>query len=254
MSADKADTRGLRRLWRRLRFWLLGLLLWLSGAYLVSCTAIDLGGAVDNIGKQVPVCYPLSPEAPPPSACLNPDAPIAFKEMGGKRSLLVSVYHREGYHYVPLPVIYVPGDKRLVKHSCLLAGQSQCGQYPATYSPEENRQYPIEVFFAELNDTQYSRHGLPSKLILQEKALSPGSFRVLPASKLSLEGAECTYEDTYPLPWLCSRLPARTTSLHQCLTPLSWIAEVVDVPLSILATPVGWVYDLATFPMSREHR
>lgn len=255
MSADKKDTFGPRRLWRRLCFWLLGLLLWLSGAYFISCTAIDLGGAVDNIGKQVPVCYPFSEEAPPPSAYLNPSAYQDALEIS-PTSIKFPVYHKGGYHYVMLPIVYVPENHSIIDHLHLRGTSTRDWQYPEPFSPEEIRQFPVEVFYAELNDYQFRQSLRRRSLLIKRpnKNYPFTHFRIIPADEIHLEGAECTLETIHPFKILCRKLPARTTSLHQCLTPLSWIAEVADVPLSILATPVGWVYDLATFPMSREHR
>ena len=36
-------------------------------------------------------------------------------------------------------------------------------------------------------------------------------------------------------------VPDRCTWYHYCLTPISIGAHILDIPLSIIATPIGWL-------------
>ena len=44
--------------------------------------------------------------------------------------------------------------------------------------------------------------------------------------------------------------PPRRTWYNYCLMPLSWVGEVADIPLSLIATPVGWLVDAVYEPIA----
>ena len=94
--------------------------------------------------------------------------------------------------------------------------------------------------------------------IVKRTSYSP--FRHVPifaAGDMNWEGAS-PHKDIYDHPsnlhkiWLNSEdIPTpRRTWYNQCLRPISWVAEVADIPLSLIATPIGWVVDAIYEPLA----
>lgn len=81
--------------------------------------------------------------------------------------------------------------------------------------------------------------------------------RILPAAEVDLSHAVLLsdgYGEQHPMRriWRNSEnLPSpRRTWYNRCLMPLSWAAEAVDIPLSLIATPIGWIADAIYEPLN----
>ena len=49
---------------------------------------------------------------------------------------------------------------------------------------------------------------------------------------------------------VANQAPIRRTWYNQCLRPVGWVAEVVDIPLTLIATPIGWLVDAVYEPLA----
>lgn len=212
--------------------------------YTSRATIIDTGGAIANIGQQRPRLRTESERKSESSPTLH-----------------YRVWKKGEHYIVQLPVSYVPTRYSMVVH---FAGKNTWrrttlnGEFPSPrYSDAELEQYPIEYYSAELTAEQY--HELFQKR-RQMKEPSRGVFenvRIRPFSEIDLTGAELVRDkssDHFPFMrlWRGSNElpPPRRTWYNRCLMPLSWTAEVVDIPLSAIATPIGWVVDAIYEPMN----
>ena len=114
---------------------------------------------------------------------------------------------------------------------------------------QELRSYPTEYFYAEMAAHTY-RQLLRIRKYVRTKDLR--NIRILTADEVSLADWEPLldvhgnepapqgvphihfYRSSFPVPDRC-------TWYHYCLTPISIGAHILDIPLSIIATPIGWL-------------
>lgn len=206
-------------------------------------TIIDLGGALAEPGQMVPT--------------------IRYEQ---KHSNYHTRLWKKGENYVvEIPIAYVPA-----RYPILIHETPDWRNWPeerptldcALYCRDELEpaQYPEELYYAELT--------LPQLITLVRKhkiAYPPAlkNVKLIPASQYNIGDATLLYDNQVDkelnLPELSGRkgmsghlqlykfhvqrLPSRRSWYNRCLQPLSWCAEVVDIPLSLLATPIGWLAD-----------
>ena len=213
--------------------------------YTGRATLIDTGGAIANIGQQRPR---LRPELPP-KAKDKDDYQLHYR-----------TWKKGDRYLVELPVCYAPANYSVINH---FAGHDTWrkktlkGEYPHHFSEAELAQFPVEYYYAELTEEQY-KELWPMRKIVKRTSYSP--FRHVPifaACDMNWEGA-IPHKDIYDHPsclhkiWLNSEeIPTpRRTWYNQCLRPISWVAEGADIPLSLIATPIGWVVDAIYEPLA----
>lgn len=171
---------------------------------LPACTIVDTGGAVDNVGREVPVCAESAPTRGRKAA----SAPI-LRAPDGKR-------------YVELKVLYRPA--RTDWFRCCMAGG--CPVYLNSPGiPQDNAE--ASTWYAELSDT--------APLL---------ATRLVPAAELDLSRATPTrprLTTGAQQRLIRANLPDRRNTLNTAMQPVRWVAEVADIPLSIVATPVNWL-------------
>lgn len=205
--------------------------------YTGRATIIDTGGAIANIGQQRPR---LRTEP----------------EQQGERAPGVrhSVWKKGENYIVQLPVCYTPARYSVLVHIVRASWRKNtlAGEYPNPhFSPAELAQYPVEYYGAELTGEQYQRLFYRVDKRIKESGRSIfANVPIRPLADIDLTNAELVREaqgSYYHLMRLwngCQELPPpRRTWYNRCLMPLSWIAEVADIPLSIIATPIGWIAD-----------
>lgn len=185
---------------KKLRFLTAALLL------LPSCTIVDTGGAVDNIGKEVPVCADLAS----PIRKKVASTPI-FSTPDGKR-------------YAKLEVSYQPARTKWFR--CFMV--CGCPVYLHDhFDSTQQREGEKNTWYAELSYTK------PSQVV-----------RLIPAADFDLSQATYTHKRLTMgtvQKLVRSHFPEQRSGLNTALQPVRWVAEVADVPLSIVATPINWL-------------
>lgn len=173
---------------------------------LPSCTIVDTGGAVDNIGKEVPVCADLA-------------APIR------KKVASTPIFSTpDGKRYAKLEVSYQPARTKWFR--CFMVGG--CPVYLHDHfdstRPNEGEK---NTWYVELSYTK------PSQAV-----------RLIPAAEFDLSQATYTHKRLTMgtvQKLVQSHFPEQRSGLNTAVQPVRWVAEVVDVPLSIVATPINWL-------------
>ena len=212
-------------------------------AALVSCTAvrkgnftiIDLGGAVHNIGLAEPH---LREEPLPPGR-----KPRFTRASSPESDLRIRVWKKDERYLIQLPITYLPARSPLIYNTVHTRrpGKAELQQ--------QLSQHPIEYFYAEMAAHTY-KSLLRIRKYTRPKDLR--NIRILTADEVSLADWEPLldvhgnepapqgvphihfYRSSFPVPDRC-------TWYHYCLTPISIGAHILDIPLSIIATPIGWL-------------
>ncbi len=172
---------------------------------LASCTIVDTGSAVNNVGREIPVC--------------------AAEARLGKHHTTCKVYtDRDGKRYAKLRVCYLPARAKWFR--CFQVGGCPVEIGERYYRPGIS---PVaeSVFYAELNPEARG-----------------GANKLIPAEAFDSSTCTCRLESIpfyYQQYIISAHLPAHCTTLHDAVQPVRWVADVVDVPLSVLATPVNWL-------------
>lgn len=206
--------------------------------YTGRATIIDTGGAIANVGQQRPR---LRPELPP-----RPKNESDYQ-------LHYRTWKKGDRYLVELPVCYAPANYSALVH---FAGhgtrrkKTLAVEYPKRYSNAELSQFPVEYYYAELTAEQYKKMWRMDKRIKAPKFASFQHIPIFAAADINLRDT-IPHKDYYGHSahmqkiWQNSQeIPKpRRTWYNQCLRPISWAAEVVDIPLSLIATPIGWVAD-----------
>lgn len=226
---------------------------------LVSCiglktgrfTIIDTGGAIAAIGQQ--------------KANLRKEPLPAGKETLGYNKDLDYHYRvwKKGENYiVSIPVAYAPARYSVFEHHCGHGHRQRPHTLQTTlprerYTDEELMDYPLEHIYAEISEQRYRSllkqrkfrtHLIPDDTLRDESVLNGAEL------VLDIHGKEAGAPSPMH-PDLTGtvdpdRLPRRRAWYNQCLRPISWVAEVVDIPLSLIATPIGWVADAIYEPLA----
>ncbi len=219
------------------------------------CTIINLGGAVDNLGKQTPH---LRQE---PCTATIGDTQIPTTD------LRYRVWKKDSTYYVLLPLAYLPAEETVFIHSCGFHFPAESRKtleysYPRRATEQQIQAAPLENHIAILTEAQYADackwRKFDFSLFGNGTKLAGQSHKVLPMSEVDLAGAEIIL-DALPItadlirPQLgrvARAAPARRTWYNYTLMPISWVAEVADIPLTLIATPIGWLADAIYEPLA----
>lgn len=129
----------------------------------------------------------------------------------------------------------------------------------------------VWILFAAISMTL---SGVFLYLVQRDKIYQPPALaqvRLVPADLYNLSGTVLIYDsredDLLNLPEIQDKygnelrgkpllhrlrtqsIPSRRTTYNYCLLPLSWCVELVDILLSLLATPIGWLADAIYEPL-----
>ena len=215
----------------------------LAAVGLSSCaTVIDTGSTLDNVGKQAP------------------DRLLVKEGSWHKEAPLVAWKKGETY-YVELPVAYIPASIRnrdfLICNISLLRSHREF-RYPDFDGSSKFRadlQNTKEVFYAVLTEEQF-RLACTCYGKWETPPLAGESFPMLSAASVNMEGAERLsteysrrLENSAPI--LLRNVPVRRTLGNQLRRPLTWVLDTADIPLTIAASPVGWLVNLIYYPFSK---
>lgn len=214
-----------------------------TGAGLNSCsTIIDTGSALDSVGKQSAAHLLIAKE--------KRDFYLPLEEAP------VSVYKRGTSYYVKLPIAFIPADIRnndyLIYNMGIFVGRDKDFTYPAERQDLKHiiykHQSTPETFYAVLTEEQFRLACEPWGKF-DTPPLTNESIPIVPASDITLDGTQMINIDklsidTYRM--IC-KIPDRRTPGNQLRRPLVFVLDVADIPLSIAATPIGWLTRLLYF-------
>lgn len=212
-------------------------------------TSIDLGAAIDNFGRQnAYVRDELCPE----------------EQAGNGRPRYETryrVWKKDGLYYVLLPLAYLPANDTVFSHCCSYHTRRQtlACRWPEGYPNEADiLAAPVEYYVGILTPAQYADACRWRKFYTRwDCRLGAESHEVVPLEEVNLADAELIL-DAHPatvfgprpqLSRVANQAPIRRTWYNQCLRPVGWVAEVVDIPLTLIATPIGWLVDAVYEPL-----
>lgn len=218
----------------------------LAAVVMSSCTTvIDTGSTLDNVGKQAP--HRLLVKEKRWQNTWHKEAPLVAWKKGDT-------------YYVELPVAYIPASIRyrdyLILNISLLRTKQFC--YPDIDGGSKiiaDLQKMKEVFYAVLTEEQF-RLACTDYGKWETSPLAGESFPILSASDVNPDGAErLPAEYSRKLEngasIMLNRLPVRRTLGNQFRRPLTWVLNTADIPLTLAASPVGWLVNLIYYPFSK---
>lgn len=182
-----------------------------------ACTTVDTAGALNTIGRT----HPVEQHDTLPPAELNKNK--------GKR---YTVHTHGNTAYIAIPVRYLPA--RAKWFHCL-----QVGGCPVMEPQVRHRDF---------SQYHHPKDGIYYAVVAKEHLHSPHLAahvqQLIPATAAPLPQGTTT--GTIALPRgahsiINSHLNADFSPANTAIQPLRWVATVVDVPLSIVATPINWV-------------
>ena len=218
----------------------------LAAVGLSSCTTvIDTGSMLDNVGKEEP--SRLLKEEKNKYVTWHQETPMVAWKKGDT-------------YYVELPVAYIPAgiqyrdylvcNESLLRREQFFYPEVECS--PASIATCQKQK---EIFYAVLTAEQF-RKACTGYAKWETPPLAGESFPVLPAASVNMEGAERlsaeysrSLETSAPI--LLRRVPVRRTLGNQLRRPLTWVLDTADIPLTIAASPVGWLVNLIYYPFSK---
>lgn len=192
-------------------------------------------------------------------------SPVVRYEQQSERSNPPTRIRKKGELYVvEVPIAFVPARHPVFIHETPGAPDRNSLQC-SLYSREKMHpwQFPKELYYAELTAGQLA------SLVQRDKIYQPPALahvRLVPADCCNHSEGVLIYDsredDLLNLPEIQDRkgkglrgtpqlyrlriqnIPSRRTTYNYCLLPLSWCVKLVDIPLSLLATPIGWLADV----------
>ncbi len=170
-----------------------------------SCTIVDLGGAVDNVGREIPVSHDLA---------------MPFKK---HRKTTYPLYTMaDGKRYIELDVRYLPA--RAKWFNCYMVGGCPVEAYERF---DILYLSPTKTYYAEIEgEGPYT----VTRLIAADEFTPTGAT----VGKIAFSEVEAHMAIT-------AHLPEHRSTLNTVVQPIRWAAEVADIPLSFIATPINWL-------------
>lgn len=204
-----------------------------------SCTIVDLGGALDEAGKQ--------------------EATIQQVKQAKKCELLADQYcdapspawKKGDRYYIRLAVAYVPAQDWILLHINPLLPDTM--SLPGKLSGKTISNYPTEFYYAVLNEQQFKKICTKYRRIKAPR-MDGEHYLILPEKDVDLTGAEKLTDNATrcPAQLLKNRLPVNRSTGNRLRRPLVFVLDVADIPLTVAATPIGWVVDAITWPFLKK--
>ena len=230
---------------RRRIFAMLGILLLSLGLegcislYTGRYTVIDTGGAISTIGREeAKLLYTHRPEHRPNYIVHN------------------KVWKKGDTYIVQIPITYAPACETFILHGRGWHNTPNQWRWPDMQQRKtDSAGATVEYYYALMDEKQYRRLTVRLMRITREHHKPFYQVPVIPAVETDLSGAELVLDSKASLKkndlrtpqlefWRAEKqVPNRRAWYNYPLMPLSWAAEVVDIPLTIIATPIGWVVD-----------
>lgn len=215
----------------------------LAALSLNSCsTVIDTGSALDSIGKQSASHLLIAKE--------KRDFYIHLEEAP------ISVFKLGATYYVKLPVSFIPAnicnDAYLVYNTGVFVGREKDFTCPSErkdlqHTSHKYQTHP-ETFYAVLTEEQFRLACQPWDKF-DTPPIKNESFPIIPASDINLNNAQIVNIQNLCIDTrhMICKIPSRRTWGNHFRRPLVWVLDVVDIPLSVAASPIGWLARLLYF-------
>lgn len=174
-------------------------------ALCTSCTIVDTGSAVDNVGRDIPVSQDL----------------VGIRKRHDTATLYTTA---DGKRYIKLGVYYRPA--RAKWFHCFMVGGCPVELYERFYGTLHPTEKP-QIYYAEIEG---------------EAPLTIS--KLIPEADFNTDGTTCSvirvpaYEKQAIL---STHLPDHRNTLNTAVQPLRWVAEAADIPLTFIATPINWL-------------
>ena len=186
---------------------------------LCSCTIITTGFWLDEIGK------------------------LELKEHPD--SELRQVYQGSDYVYVQIPIVFIQNKEPIIRHLNIIEMWTNvvpC-MYPNNKNPDisapENYYLQIPLSSVKQGNVVFSLPGR-EKSDFQIRLLSAKEVDLTTCVRLPDAKVSCPYE----------LLTKQRTWGNRLRRPLAWSCMVADVPLSVIASPIGWMVDIVSYACS----
>ncbi len=184
-----------------------------------SCTVITTGFCLDEIGQ-------LSPKEHPAGE-------------------LKQVYQGSDYVYVQIPVVFIQNKAPIIRHLNIM--DLWDNPTPYLYPNNKNPRVGAPVnYFLQIPLSCVKQGGVVAALTGSDgkhpeiRLISPQEVDLTTCVRLPDEPVYCPHE----------LLPKQRTWGNQLRRPLVWGCMVADIPLSIIATPIGWMVDIVSYPFA----
>ena len=184
----------------------------------------------------------------------------------GDWSYYTRVWKKDDSYIVEVPIAFVPFNPPVIEHSAgYQHGKKTLANRYWGPTDEEVAQYPAEPYYAVLSQNQFRR-----LCIMSKKDIFSDPFpqvKLLPAGDMDFRDSTLIFEsdvkgnmvrtpEMEQFTWNPELYKIRTHSIsprrtcrNHILRPVSWLAYVADIPLTIVATPIGWLVDAIYDPL-----
>ncbi len=218
-------------------------------------TIIDMGGALAEPGQQRARLRKNPPATP-----------------DGKAEFHHRIWKQGDDFIVEVPLAFVPVHYPIIQHNAGHRPARQSLHYRFYgHEDEEIIQYPRELCYTQLTAKQLQVLVRTRKGDVISPPRELRQARLIRAEQINFTTATLVYDSqihkslSSAIPELdngeaekkvslwkldINKIPPHRTWYNRCLQPLSWCAEVIDIPLSMLATPIGWLADAIYEPLN----
>lgn len=186
---------------------------------LSSCTVISTGFRLDEIGQ-------LRPK----------------EHQAGE---LRQVYQDADYVYVKIPIVLIQNKEPIIRHLSMM----DLWDNPTPYLYPNNKNPGISApqnYYLQIPLSHVKEGGVVAASVGRDvhrpeiRLLSEKEVNLTTCVRLQDKQVYCPHE----------LLSSQRTWGNRLRQPLAWCCMVADIPLSIMATPVGWVVDIVSYPFS----
>lgn len=202
---------------------------------LCSCTIVNSGSFIDNIGHE------------------HPEVKLRqSSQLCGASEY--ETWRMEDLYYVKLPVVYSQRYEPLLQSSNIMPWMDRGTWYfpksPATAGYNRHDyldSLPQEIYYAALTKDQL----LACSPVHISQSADKQTFRLLRASEIDLSKAT-KVQDSFifnPDSLIRRHLDDRRSTGNQIRRPLTWALCLVDVPLTLGASAVGLTYEMLALPV-----
>lgn len=211
-------------------------------------TAVNMGGVLNNLEMERPCKQQTQSE-------------------DGRWHFRTRAWKKGDRYIVEVPVAYVPFNPPIIEHSTghSMIRKTLDNEYWGPRN-EEIAQYPTELYYADVSKRQFQHLCILRKVDMFRDPFP--QLRLIHGNEVDFNDTTLIYESDgmgsvfrheemeqfHGAPHLeiirTGSLPPRRSTLNYCLQPVRWLAEVADIPLSIIATPIGWLVDAIYEPLN----
>ena len=195
------------------------IVLYLAALGLNSCTITSTGFWLDEIGK--------------------------LEQKEHPDSELRQVYQGPDYVYVQIPIVFIQNKEPIIRHLNIIEMWTNGVPYIYPNNKKPDISAP-ENYFLQIPLSSIKQGNVLSALSGREK--SDSQIRLLSAKEVDL--TTCVRLPDAKASYPYELLTSQRTWGNRLRRPLAWSCMVTDIPLSVIATPIGWIVDIVSYPYS----